>query len=258
MLRKLVHSVDETNRSLYAKFIGQILDGKDENDSNYEQLALETCHVAKLLSQLPGNIRILEKQERPDFIIEYNTVRIGLEHEILVDPEKKKKEGSVKNAINIVERKFREKFPKERKLISLFINPNIIIRKVNRDNIVDHIFDVVDIYFNESNLIENDYINDISIMKHSRMDIIPNLGGWWQNDLKEEDILDAIHKKEDKLNSYKTNSQTDIQWLLIVIGSLGDSSFEIENSKDYGFKIQTKYNRIFLMEDFKAKIYEYC
>ena len=53
----------------------------------------------------------------------------------------------------------------------------------------------------------------------------------WQKEITEEIIKEAINKKEAKIESYisKTNLP---QWLLLVIGGVGESSYLFENKFD--------------------------
>ena len=62
--------------------------------------------------------------------------------------------------------------------------------------------------------------------------------------------------KETKRLSYIRNTGLKEQWLLIVIGSLSQSSYELDSIFDKNFKVESGFTRIFIMEDFKAKLFE--
>ena len=94
------------------------------------------------------------------------------------------------------------------------------------------------------------------MMNHSRLDFTCNLGAWLQKDLDYEVLEKAIRKKEKKISDYISNSGTKEQWLLIVIGSLKESSFEIESLDSLNKPIETKFDKVFLLEDFRANLYE--
>lgn len=57
----------------------------------------------------------------------------------------------------------------------------------------------------------------------------PNVGAWWQKSITASIIEKAIARKESKIESYVRNS-VPRQWLLLVIGSLKDSSYEVEET----------------------------
>jgi len=93
-------------------------------------------------------------------------------------------------------------------------------------------------------------------MPHTRLDFACNLGAWWQRYLDSETLIEAIKKKEKKIIKYAKNSGTEKQWLLIVIGSVGASSYELNSMYIPNKKIETRFSKIFLLEDFAANLYE--
>ena len=60
-------------------------------------------------------------------------------------------------------------------------------------------------------------------------------------------------KKERKIAAYKA-SGIEKQWLLIVIGSAGESSYEVEGKIE--IELKTDFDKVFILEDFKSKLYE--
>lgn len=88
-------------------------------------------------------------------------------------------------------------------------------------------------------------------MPHSQKNISPNFGAWWQKQVTIEVILSAIAKKEAKIQKYIQNSVAT-QWLLLVIGGLNDSSFELRAGFD--IELNTSFNRVYLLEDFRARL----
>ena len=62
---------------------------------------IEVCHVGKLLMLLGGEERIKQLSERPDFIVIKNGILIGLEHQIVIDPASKEREGFFENSAAI-------------------------------------------------------------------------------------------------------------------------------------------------------------
>ena len=90
-------------------------------------------------------------------------------------------------------------------------------------------------------------------MPHSRISISGNLGSWWQKNLTIETLTKAIQKKEKLISKYKENIDKK-QWLLIVIGSNGDSSFLIDRNIEY--KVESKFDKVFILEDFNNRLFE--
>ena len=90
-------------------------------------------------------------------------------------------------------------------------------------------------------------------MKHSQFSLQPNMGAWWQRNINADLLRGAIEKKERKINNYIINTRLP-QWLLIVIGGIGESSFNYE--EDFDFKIESRFDKVFLLEDINNQLYE--
>ena len=90
-------------------------------------------------------------------------------------------------------------------------------------------------------------------MEHSQISLAPNLGGWIQKNITEELIRKAVSNKEKKISCYINNTSLP-QWLLIVIGGVGESSFEIE--KQFDISLETKFDKVYILEEFKMNLYQ--
>jgi len=117
-------------------------------------------------------------------------------------------------------------------------------------------FTIIDNYVQNNDLPENDYIENLVLMPHSKLSFDCNLGAWWQRNLNLQKLNSVIIKKESKINNYRINSGIKEQWLLVVIGSLGESSYAIESIEALKFTFETGFDKIFLLEDFQANLYE--
>jgi hypothetical protein len=65
--------------------------------------------------------------------------------------------------------------------------------------------------------------------------------------------MTAIEKKENKVEKYISNTSCK-QWLLLLIGGVGEHSFYVRNDLKLNFK--TTFEKVFLMEDFDNRLYE--
>jgi hypothetical protein len=256
-----MHQISEINNhpinvDLYKAYIDKILINKDENAPSYKKTVIETCHVAKFLCKYNTQADLIEKRENPDFLLKEDDLLIGLEHEVLVDQEKKKIEGSVSNLLQIVENEYKAKHPEDKILVNIYCKNNLDYKLSEKQKIVRDLSLIVEKYIASGHLVDNEYIDDILLMKHSGLNFVFNPGAWFQVPLKYNELIKAIHKKEKKIHQYRKNSKTENQWLLIVIGSLGPSSFEIENTGFLTHQVNTEFNRVFILEDFSARLYE--
>lgn len=100
---------------------------------------------------------------------------------------------------------------------------------------------------------DNDFIERATMMEHSDKSVIPNFGAYWQKSISGNQILEFIEKKESKLEVYRQNS-VPTQWLALIIGSNGRSSFEVNGL--FEVNVKTKFDKVFLYEDFCNNLFE--
>ena len=90
-------------------------------------------------------------------------------------------------------------------------------------------------------------------MPHSKKCINANFGAYIQKTINEELIIEHIAKKEKKLSKYIENTNLP-QWLILIIGGVGESCFEVDNH--FNVDIKTHFDKIYLYEDADNKLYE--
>ncbi|MCK4406667.1 MAG: hypothetical protein KAT33_02790 [Bacteroidales bacterium] len=249
-----------TNRKSISEnwdYLGALVDDvlselKDDSYKNRKKI-LEVCHVGKLLMFFENNLKIEKLREEPDFIITDKQSRIGLEHQIVVDQQSKEKEGFVGNLFLLAEKELKKDKDLPNFLANIYIHPYFSGKVNDKKWLVNEICRIVKHYILKKELIENEIIEGISSMKHSQINLSANLGGWWQKEISEEIIQKAVIKKEKKIEAYISNTNLP-QWLLLVIDSIGESSYRFENN--FEPKIETKFEKVFLLEDFCNNLYE--
>lgn len=98
-----------------------------------------------------------------------------------------------------------------------------------------------------------DFIDFIRTTKHSMVAFSYKEKTRHHVVLTRERLKNEIHKKENKIDLYLSDEITyDEIWLVLFVGSLNSASFELNEFEDY--KMESKYNRVYLMADFDAKI----
>jgi len=216
---------------------------------DYNKKVKELFYVGKFLILLKENFSIMEvDRESPDFIISNSFSKIGIELETKVNEDYKEQEGSIEQLFKQVKQDFTKKYPDKKYLVNIFIKENFPTLKKNKtDLIIKELNLVIVDYINNGILSENRLIDYIYMMPYDQLDFQPNMGAWMQRTLTEDNINKAIEKKEKKLQKYIENSCTKEQWLLIVIGSQGKSSFQMnDNIKSV---INSGFTRIYILED---------
>ena len=252
-MRQLPLNKDFANTDYLKSLIdGFIADLKSDKYKNHQKI-LELCHIAKFLSFFEDKFRIEKINEEPDFILSSTSEKIGLEHQILIDNRTKEKEGFIENLFKQAEQILAEENDIQNFIANIYVNPFVEIKINDKRQKIIEIVDLLKDYLKTRKLSKNEIIDEILILPHSQISLCPNFGGWCQKHVTPDLLINAIAKKERLINNYiqKTNLK---QWLLIVIGGVGDSSYEFDNRFD--FEIESQFDKIFLMEDFDYKLYE--
>lgn len=235
------------NYNLLSNLINPFISELKINQSKNQQKILEVCNVGKFLIFFENQIQIDSLSEKPDFILNFNNEKIGLEHQIVIDSKSKEKEGFYKNIFSKVESELRKDESLPNFLINCFIKPDLNHKLEQKREIELIIKDVIKEYLTNNAFTENPIISRLLKMPHSGKNVNVNFGAWMQKTITKVTILEAIQKKENKVRNYIENS-FDKQWLLLVIGCTGESSFEMDNN--IHLDIDSKFERIYILEDF--------
>jgi len=242
------------NYTLLGNLIDGFLNQLKEQKLRNSQKILEVCHAGKFLLFFNNKIQFDQLYEQPDFILVNDFgVKIGLEHQLIIDPKSKEREGFFQNIFSKAEIEIQTDKDLPNFLANCYIKPYTNFKLQEKNKLVGIIKDVVKEYVLNENLIENPIIDRIWKMPHSHKNITPNLGAWWVNKVTSELILNGIKNKEKKINEYRKNS-VDEQWLLLVLGTTGESSFEMDKSLNLNPK--TEFSKVYILEDFNNKLYE--
>ncbi|MGC3947223.1 MAG: hypothetical protein QM762_22365 [Chryseolinea sp.] len=225
----------------------------DRNASDDKQKILELCQIGKLLCSYFDDFDIVKVSESPDFLISNGDVSIGLEHQLILDPETKAKEGFYDNIFSKVEHNLIKDETVPNFLINLIIKKDADLMINNKGAIINRVTEILREFVLIGLLSDNDFILSAHKMRHSRKSINANYGGHLQRSIDKELILEFLKKKEGKIESYKRNSGPN-QWLVLVIGGLGESSYEVANA--FELLLDTQFNKVLLYEDFSNRLFE--
>jgi hypothetical protein len=233
--------------------INHHLTGLDSGRKDDNQKILELCQIGKLIGSYFNDFEIKKVSERPDFLISNGQQVIGLEHQLILDTESKSKEGFYENIFDKVEANLRQNSALPNFLLNLIIRRNADLKINNKNAIITQVTNILGNFILTGELEENDFILSAHKMRHSRKSVNANYGAYLQKTIDKGLILEFLKKKEEKIESYIENSVTR-QWLVLVIGGLGESSYEVENK--FEINMETKFEKVFLYEDFRNRLYE--
>jgi hypothetical protein len=161
---------------------------------------------------------------------------------------------SIKNIFKLAAKVFKDKYPNIKVLANCWLTKdNFNFRQIDKKIIVNQIVDYIYGLTQNSNINKPDFLDDVRISKHSGVSFsfnadISNIGF-----LDNSTLSKAIMKKEALIEKYIINTRIKEQWLFLVIGQVSPDSYEID---ELDFKItDSRFERIYLFEDFKSKKY---
>ena|ERR1035437_5651177 len=237
----------------YRKLIDSSLIELQSDTRKNRHKIIEVCHIGKFLMFFDNQYHIEKLFEEPDFIIASSSQRVGLEHQIIIDKKSKEKEGYFANLCKLAENELKKDKTLPNFLANIYAHPYFNGKINEKQKLVNEICYLMKHQINTGETPENDIIDMIFSMKHSKISLSANMGAWWQKEINEELIINAIKKKEMKIAQYEKNVKAP-QWLLIVIGGVGDSSYQI--SDDLKILTDTKFDRVYILEDFNTRLFE--
>jgi hypothetical protein len=253
-MRQLNHEINFKNlKEIIGQKITHHLVDLDRTKKDEKQKILELCQIGKLLATYYSDFNIITVSEKPDFLISNGQTTVGLEHELILDSKSKEKEGFYENICEKVEARLKGDSDLPNFLVNLYLKENISLKIQDKNSIIDKFSEIVKQIVLDGEMKENDFIQRATKMKHSGKSVNPNFGAYWQKSITEDLVLEFIEKKESKIDFYRQNS-VPTQWLVLVIGSNGRSSFEVNAL--FIVDIKTKFDKVFLYEDFGNNLYE--
>ena len=245
--------VKRDKEQVFDSFVDKFLEPLDYSNTQNNQKILEICHVGKFLFLHDKDYIIHEVSEKPDFILSGQNNLVGLEHQTVVDKKSREREGFFQNIFQNAELELQKDNNLPNFLANCHLLPYINFKLNEKKKLIDIVVNTVRQYVLTEVLIENPIIESIYSMNHSQISLSVNLGAWWQKDITQEIIQKAIDKKDKLLFTYKSESIAE-QWLLLVIGSTGESSYRIDRLEN--LYIESLFDRVYIMEDLYSNLYQ--
>lgn len=233
------------------KIINPILEKYDLPDKE----VLEVCQIGKFVYEINSEIKILEKPQPPDpdFIIEYESKIIGLEH-TRIYTDNAENYNRIASLIDYSEKLFASKFPDEKIHAQIsIVDDKMDFKKSEKRNLANQIVEYI---FNLSkglNLNRPTFISNLLMSTHSQVSFTYLEKKWHAPYLTKERLGAEIQKKETRLEHYK-KGRPDISeyWLVLFIGSLSSVSYQFNRTEKYA--TESTFDRVYLMTDFDAEI----
>lgn len=251
---QLKHDIkfNETHSRLGLK-INSHLNCLDKSNKSNKQKILELCQIGKLLATYFNDFEIIEVTEKPGFIISNGQTKFGLEHELILDTKAKSVEGFYENVCRKVKVNLENDPSVPNVLVNLFLKDNLSFKVNEKKHLIIQLTEIVKQFILTGEIIDNAIVRKAHKMKHTQKSVNPNFGAYIQKSITKDLILGHVLKKEKKISVYRQNSSLP-QWLVLVIGGVGESSFEVNDLQT--IEVNTDFDKIYLYEDFDNKLYE--
>lgn len=216
---------------------------------------LEVCQIGKFVYKINSEIKILEKPKPPDpdFIVEYQSKIIGLEH-TRIFTEDVVNYNKVNSLIKYSEKLYTSKFPNEKLFAQIsIVDDKLEYKETEKRNLATEIVEYI--YNLSKGINENkpSFISKVKMSIHSQTSFSYHEKNWQGPYLTQTRLEKEIRKKERKIKNYKSsNTQISEYWLVLFIGSLSSVSYQFDENENYETK--TEFDKVFLMTDFDAEI----
>ncbi|SFB13814.1 hypothetical protein SAMN05660845_1822 [Flavobacterium swingsii] len=216
---------------------------------------LEVCQIGKFVYKINSEIKILEKPKPPDpdFIIEYQSKTIGLEH-TRIFTEDVINYNKVNSLIKYSEKLFANKFPDEKIFAQIsIIDDKLDYKETEKRNLANEIVTYIYNLAKGIDEIKPPFISKVKLTIHSQISFSYNEKNWQGPFLTQARLEREIRKKERKIKNYKSgNTNISEYWLVLFIGSLSSISYQFDENENY--ETNTEFDKVFLMTDFDAEI----
>jgi hypothetical protein len=225
----------------------------DRKKHDYEKKSDELLQVNTFLTLLPEKYEVKTVEEPPDFIITNSSTIAGLETCIVVNPIFKSMEGAIEQLFRMAETAFSIQYPDLKFLLNIHLKNSFVAPpKYKNIEILQSINGIIFNALQTGYIVPNEIIDRISGMPHDKLSFSPNLGAWNQYKLTSDILNNAILKKERLIDTYIEASGTNEQWLLLIIGGTGKSSYDMED--EIPLNIETRFSRVYVLDIFSRPL----
>jgi hypothetical protein len=254
----------QNNKNAIREIIHPFYDEAFENRKKNGKKHLEILDVGKFIyyNSLPG-IRLLEASESPDFVIEYDGERIGLEHTQLFKKDEQHALGKTISLLTLAEDFIRHENPGLRGLYNVAIatdkisvdnKPFILLTKLQLKGLARIVAEYISALDTGKTVSRPAFLDLVTRYDQDLLHLALSetfIKGWMDGSTLQK----RIEQKEAKIVNYKKNKNLVQCWLLIVYTtSVSSSSFYINPGVLPTDSIL--FDKIFLMDSFQGSIIE--
>ncbi len=216
----------------------------------------ELFYVSKFLCH-EAAYTVEEVTESPDFILRGLELKIGLEVSILVDSKKKQEESFKAKLVKAAQEIFKTKYQTDGFLANVYLKQDRYqFAKSDIPRFALQVAEEIYQFYENSHTEADDakFVADVAICKFDEVEFVYNPGGYMVTRGINNHLHKLIAKKETLLHQY-FHSQCDEYWLLVVTTNTSPDSFGIDEESLLQFSASTRFDRLYILEHFKNKLY---
>lgn len=191
--------------------------------------------------------------EEPDFIVKYKGKVIGLELRRVVNSQAETI-GIQKGILRKAEAIFKKTYSGTNILANVSFDDHVNWKDVDPKQLAKEVCDIIYNRHIGLTFALPEYLDSVRTSEHEPLSF--NLSGaYWVGQLDLKLIEDAVKEKENKIGAYMNkNSELELFWLLLIISGVSpESNFIMPNQ--ISVELDTKFERVFLLNDFEKKVY---
>ena len=210
---------------------------------------IEVNRIKLFIAAYDDDIKILEIQESPDFMLEQNQVKIGAELVSIVKHDSSV--GNIPKLFELANEKLKEELPHYKALLNCYIEEGLTTTQRSIKIQAAELSEIIKEKIETGILRSNKYVSEININSHSILSIYPNYGAGYCFGVTLEDVNNNILKKEKKYNTY-TQCDADQIWLLMYIsGENKDGCITFpDNIEEFSTVTDNSFDKIFMFDGF--------
>jgi hypothetical protein len=253
----------DAQRMAYGEVIGDWItkiDSSNLSSKDKKKKILELHHLASLFISMKeakfinevNEFGIIELSEGPDALVTFNQETIGLEFTQLIS-DKGEAIGRQKGLLRKTESMLTKKYPDLKVLVNICFNERFLWGNADLKEMKDDLCSYIYAESQGIQAIKPAFVESLRIGLHSMLSI--NLSGaYWVPTLPLEKIIYEIQTKEDKLSSYRVKYPSIGMWLILTFGGASPES-DYRSIDTTSLNIVSNFDRIFMINDFKKKLY---
>lgn len=234
--------------------LGKVINPIIEKYDLPKKEVIEVCQIGKFVYKIDSELQIIDKSKppNPDFLIQHQSKLIGLEHTRMFT-ENAQAYHKIETLIQYAQDVYSLKYDNNVLAEISILNDELDYKQNEKKQLATEIADFVYNYKYNLKATKPDFISEIRTTSHTQISFSYREKNSSSPYLTLDKLKSEVNKKERKIDNYKqSDSSISEFWLVLLIGSLSSATYQLDESTDY--RMESLFDRVYLMTDFEAEI----